>query len=120
MASVATATAVSKPKVRSVMATSLSIVLGTPTTSKPRSAISDAHDRVPSPPMAMSASSSRPRIVSVARDMPSGRLNGVWRDVPSIVPPMGSRPRQASTSSCTQSSSTTPRQPSMNPIMLSP
>ena len=120
MASVATVTAVSKPKVRSVMATSLSIVLGTPTTSKPRSDISHAHDSVPSPPTAIRASTARARRVSVARAMPSGRLNGVWREVPSTVPPLGNRPRQDSTSSGVQSSSTTPRQPSRNPMTSSP
>ena len=56
MASVATPTAVSKPKVRSVAEMSLSMVLGTPTTGIPASDSMRAAVSVPSPPIGMSAS----------------------------------------------------------------
>ncbi len=56
MASVATMTAVSKPKVRSVEEMSLSMVLGTPTTGIPASASIRAAVRVPSPPIGIRAS----------------------------------------------------------------
>lgn len=56
MASVATPTAVSKPKVRSVAEMSLSMVFGTPTTGMPASDSIRAAVRVPSPPIGISAS----------------------------------------------------------------
>ncbi len=56
MASVATPTAVSKPKVRSVEEMSLSMVFGTPTTGMPASESIRAAVRVPSPPMGMRTS----------------------------------------------------------------
>ena len=58
MASVAICTAVSKPKVKSVAAMSLSMVLGTPTTGKPSSARRRAVRSVPSPPMTTTTSRS--------------------------------------------------------------
>ena len=54
-ASVTVATAVSKPKLRSLWAMSLSMVLGTPTTGRPRWARPWAIVMVPSPPIATSA-----------------------------------------------------------------
>lgn len=56
MASVATVTAVSKPKVRSVEEMSLSMVFGTPTTGTPASASIRAAVSVPSPPIGMRTS----------------------------------------------------------------
>ncbi len=56
IASVATPTAVSKPKVRSVEEMSLSMVLGTPTTGSPASDSIRAAVRVPSPPIGISTS----------------------------------------------------------------
>ena len=56
MASVAICTAVSKPKVTSVPARSLSIVFGTPTTLTPWPPSRSATPRVSSPPMATRAS----------------------------------------------------------------
>ena len=56
MASVATVTAVSKPKVACVCDRSLSIVLGTPTMGMPFAMKRLAMRNAPSPPMAMSAS----------------------------------------------------------------
>ena len=56
MASVAICTAVWKPKVTSVPARSLSIVLGTPTTGTPSADSRPATPSVSSPPMGMSAS----------------------------------------------------------------
>ena len=56
MALVATFTAVSKPKVKSVPARSLSMVLGTPTTFTPLPKSLCATESVSSPPMAIRAS----------------------------------------------------------------
>ena len=56
MASVAVVTAVSNPKVTSVPKTSLSMVLGTPTTGRPFCQRSCAMRRLPSPPIDTSAS----------------------------------------------------------------
>ena len=56
-ASDTTATALSKPKVRSVQGRSLSIVLGTPTTGRPNSWKRLAMPIVPSPPITTRPSS---------------------------------------------------------------
>ena len=84
MASVAICTAVSKPKVMSVPARSLSIVFGTPITGRPCSPCRRAAaPSVSSPPIAISPS--RPRGVERrrgSRSGPSSRLNGLVRDEP--------------------------------------
>src|SRR2546430_5127585 len=65
MASLATCTAVLNPKVKSVRPRSLSIVLGTPTTSTPSPLSRCATPRVSSPPTATIAS--MPALLSAAR-----------------------------------------------------
>ena len=115
MASVAISTAVAKPKVKSVPAMSLSIVLGTPTTGNPSSCISRAQERVPSPPTTTSASTSRASSVERHASTPPSTPNGWIREVPRTVPPRGRSPRQASTSRSIASSSMTPFQPSRKP-----
>ncbi len=86
-ASVATETAVSKPKVTSVQAMSLSMVFGTPTTGRPASLISFAAFRVPSPPIGITASMPRSAQYFLARSTPSRRWLGWTRDEPRMVPP---------------------------------
>ena len=66
IASVAVATAVSKPKVTTVAARSLSMVFGTPMMGMPFCARPLAIFSEPSPPMAMSPSKRRRRKVSTA------------------------------------------------------
>jgi hypothetical protein len=87
-ASVAMVTAVSNPKVRSVLARSLSIVLGTATTGTSSSLCSlQAVARVPSPPITMSPSSRWISMASLTRSAPSAWRNGSTREVPRMVPP---------------------------------
>ncbi len=82
-ASVANATAVSKPKVTTVLSRSLSIVFGTPTIRSPFAASAVAMPIEPSPPIAMCASMLwrlKARINSSVRStspiVPSGRRTG--------------------------------------------
>src|SRR5438093_547728 len=105
MASVAVATAVSNPNVATVPPTSLSIVLGTPTTGSPFFHKARTMPSVPSPPIATRASSRFARkesssscVRSRSSQEPSGRctrhLRGLPRfDVPRIVPPRCVMPR---------------------------
>jgi hypothetical protein len=71
MASVAICTAVWKPKVTSVPARSLSIVLGTPTTGTPSAASRAATPSVSSPPMGIRASTPSRSSVSRTSAVPS-------------------------------------------------
>ena len=78
MASVATCTAVSKPKVTSVPPRSLSIVFGTPTTGRPCSACSRAAaPSVSSPPIAIRPSRCRPARLSLEPRRPVVALERV-------------------------------------------
>src|SRR6266567_1215917 len=128
IASVAVATAVSKPKVATVPPTSLSIVLGTPTTGMPVAMSCRAMLRVPSPPIAMSASSRRaPNAATSSSErsrssqVPSGRcrrhLKGSPRlVVPRMVPPRCVMPRTwAGPRGTTSSSPSRPSKPRRMP-----
>ena len=89
MASVAIDTAVSNPKVCSVQGTSLSMVLGTPTTgTMPSVWARCAMASEPSPPMTIRASSSTSSRVARALSTPSSVIHGWTREVPSMVPPL--------------------------------
>ena len=104
IASVDVETAVSNPKVMTVLARSLSIVLGTPTTGIPIAAKRLARRREPSPPTAIRTS--RPRRLKLERTRPetsrtstsptaflTGILNGSpLFVVPRIVPPRETMP----------------------------
>ena len=72
---------------------------------------------VPSPPMATKPSSRWRSTASRTRSTPSSNWYGWMRDVPRMVPPRGRIPRHRSTSSSSQSSSSTPRHASRNPMM---
>ncbi|CAM5721427.1 hypothetical protein SALBM135S_03511 [Streptomyces alboniger] len=95
MASVATPTAVSKPKVRSVEEMSLSIVFGTPTTGTPASDSMRAAVSVPSPPMGMSASKPLRSMRSLALSQAARNRPRSRRDEPRIVPPRARMPLTA-------------------------
>ncbi len=98
IASLAIETAVSKPKVWSVAARSLSIVFGTPTTGRPCSTCRRAATpSVSSPPIAISPSSCSNERCTAAS--PPSSLNGFVRLVRRIVPPRGRMPETASRSS---------------------
>ena len=86
-------TAVSNPKVISVPAMSLSMVLGTPMQGTPSSCRSRATPSEPSPPMAMIASMSWRADGRLDPVHTVGDLVGLVRDVPRIVPPRGRMPR---------------------------
>ena len=113
MASVAMLTAVSKPNVCSVAATSLSMVLGTHTTGRPFAARPAAICRLPSPPMATSASKPlawKAAISSSERStswvVPSAAVATLRKGlprlvVPRMVPPWLVMPRTSSGSRCT-------------------
>src|SRR5438105_593778 len=121
-ASVAIATAVSNPNVRSVPERSLSIVFGTPTTWMPIDENFVATPSVSSPPIAtMAPTFSAFRFLSTMSGPLTGFLNGFVRDVPRIVPPRWRMPLVASrvSRSCSGGSSR-PRQPSRTPITSSP
>src|SRR3954470_1136889 len=118
IASHATCSAVSKPKVMSVPPRSLSIVFGTPTSGSPCSECSrDAAPSVSSPPMTIRPSSSSSERLSAITTGPSSRLKGLVREVPRIVPPRGRMPRVDSTVSSSQAFSSGPRQPSRKPTI---
>ncbi len=119
-ASVATETAVSKPKVTSVQAMSLSMVFGTPTTGSPPSLISLAALRVPSPPIGMTASIPRSSQCFLARSTPSRRWLGWTREEPRIVPPWARMPLTESRVRGRWTPSRRPRQPSWKPMISSP
>src|SRR5580658_10062169 len=119
MASVAICTAVSKPNVTSVPDRSLSMVLGTPTALTPWPPRRSATPNVSSPPTATRASTPWARRLARTRSGPSCILKGLVRDVPRIVPPCARMSRHRGTSSSTNSSSSTPFQPSMYPITSS-
>lgn len=95
MASVATPTAVSKPKVRSVEEMSLSMVFGTPTTGRPASDSMRAAVSVPSPPIGISASMPNSWIMSEALSQASRRRSRSRREEPRIVPPRARMPLTA-------------------------
>lgn len=95
MASVATPTAVSKPKVRSVAEMSLSIVFGTPTTGRPASASIRAAVSVPSPPIGMSTSMPNSRAMSCALLQASRSRSRCSREEPRMVPPRARMPLTA-------------------------
>ena len=120
MASVAIWTAVSKPKVSSVPDRSLSMVLGTPTTGMPRPWSLSATPSVSSPPMAIEGVDAEAARLSRQASTPPSIVNGLVRDEPRMVPPRGSVPRIASTSSGRVAPSITPRQPSRKPTSSSP
>jgi hypothetical protein len=120
MASTQICTAVSKPKVSSVADRSLSIVFGTPTMATPSPASLLATPSVSSPPMATSASMARSAKVCFTRSTPPSTLYGLVREDPRMVPPLGSVPRSRSTFIGIVAFSTTPLQPSLNPISWSP
>ena len=135
MASVAVATAVSKPKVTTVPATSLSIVLGTPTTLIPFCQRSCPILSEPSPPMVMSASNPLARNAatrsserSTSRIVPSAarsaQRNGLPRlVVPRMVPPRWVMPRTRSGSSFTTAASwgrSSPSKPRSMPYVCHP
>ena len=87
-ASVAMATALSKPKVTSVPPKSLSMVFGMPTTGSWYSACSRAAAlSVPSPPMATTASSPWATRLRTTVSGPPGTKKGLTRLVPRMVPP---------------------------------
>ena len=90
IASVAMATAVSKPIDWSVPQTSLSIVLGIATIRTPASATLLAACSVPSPPMQMSASIRSDSSVDSTASSPPSSACGWYRAVPSSVPPTAS------------------------------
>ena len=116
IASVATCSAVSKPKVRSVAPRSLSMVFGTPTTGTPCSACRrDAAPSVSSPPMAISPSTCSPARFRFTVSGPPSRLKGLVREVPRMVPPRGRIPRVDSIVSSKCSFSSGPRHPSRKP-----
>src|SRR5437588_723276 len=120
IASMTALTAVSNPMVTSVPRTSLSIVLGMPTTATPSRLRRHAAPRVSSPPMATTASMPRRASVALMRAIPSASRSGLVRDVPRIVPPFGRIPETASRESGTRSSARSPRQPSRTPVTSSP
>ncbi len=119
-ASVATETAVSKPKVTSVAAMSLSMVFGTPTIGRPASLISLAAFRVPSPPIGMTASRPRSEQYFLARSTPSRRWLGWTREEPRMVPPWARMPLTESRVRGRWWPSRNPRHPSSNPMISSP
>ena len=87
-ASVTVATAVSKPKLRSQPAMSLSIVLGTPTKGRPIERRPCASDMVPSPPMTTTTSSpSACTFFCTSASVCSLRKGLALLLVPSTVPP---------------------------------
>ena len=113
MASVATPTAVSKPKVSAVPGRSLSIVFGTPTTGSPCCESAWAMRIEPSPPMAISASMPRrwklvttSGVRSTMVTSPEGSFSGQRSGLPLLVaprmlPPRWVMARTDSRSSCT-------------------
>ena len=87
-ASVAVCTAVSKPKLCSQPTMSLSMVLGTPTTCKPRCARPLAMCMLPSPPITTKASSPRARACCNTRSVSAAWAKGLAvLLVPKMVPP---------------------------------
>ncbi len=95
IASVATPTAVSKPKVRSVDEMSLSMVLGTPTTGTPASESIRAAVRVPSPPIGMRASKPLFSTSSLALSQAAAKRSRSSREEPRMVPPRARMPLTA-------------------------
>lgn len=95
MASVATPTAVSKPKVRSVAEMSLSMVFGTPTTGRPASASIRAAVSVPSPPMGMRTSKPISVASSLAFSQAARKRSRSSREEPRMVPPRARMPLTA-------------------------
>ena len=92
------------------------MVLGTPTTGSPASARRLAPARVPSPPIAITASMLLlSRTLAMFSGPPWGPSNGLVREVPRMVPPSRARPRTLWRGSSMMSPSTTPRQPSRKP-----
>ena len=112
-------TAVSNPMVTSVPRTSLSIVLGIPTTGTPVPLRWRAAPSVSSPPIAMTASIRWRASVALIRSSPDASFIGLVRDVPRTVPPFGRIPEIASRESGTVSSAMSPRHPSRTPITSS-
>ena len=120
IASVAICTAVSKPKVTSVAAMSLSIVFGTPTIGTPSAESRSAVRSVPSPPITTTASIPSRSSVSVTDAAPLPWTYGSRRDVPRIVPPRWRMPRTASRSSGRSCPSMRPSHPSRIPTTSAP
>ena len=120
MASVAMATAVSKPMDWSVPQTSLSIVFGMATMRTPASATLLAACSVPSPPMQMSASIRSDSSVDSTASRPPSDACGWYRAVPSSVPPTASWLRMCWRVSGRLNPSTTPRHPFRNPMIVWP
>ena len=126
IASVAMPSAVEKPKLVSVCAMSLSMVLGRWMTLRPACISRLAFLAVPPPPMHTSASSLffskfSMMVGTMSRTSPSTIiLCGLSRDVPSTVPPMVRMPDRAVASSTCHRSSARPRMPSRNPISSIP
>jgi hypothetical protein len=88
----------------------LSIVFGTPTIGMPASDSRCAAASVPSPPIAMSASTPPSAITSATRSAPPNS-NGLVRDDPRMVPPCFEMPITCGRPSGTVSFSTSPFQP---------
>ncbi len=112
IASVAVWTAVWNPKVTSVPDRSLSMVLGTPTAGTPIEERRLATPRVSSPPITTRASMRSAARLARTRSGPSSWAKGLVREVPRIVPPIPSRPAEATGSSTRDRPSSTPRHPS--------
>ena len=121
MASVATCSAVSWPKVTSVQSMSLSMVFGTPTTGTFSSDSQCAAVSVPSPPIGISTSIPLSSSVCLIWSRPASSLSGLTRAVPSMVPPLASsRSLRSSFVSWMRRSSSRPRQPSWKPTTVEP
>jgi hypothetical protein len=100
---------------------SLSTVFGTPTILRPSCDRRLAAARVPSPPMAMRASTPNDsRVDLMLAAPPLGPSNGFVREVPRMVPPCLEIPRTLSLGSSSTSPFTTPRHPSWNPTKVWP
>src|SRR5674476_431380 len=126
IASVAISSAVANPKVASVRATSLSMVLGSVTTFRPARTRRSAFFWVPPPPRQTSASRPAFRYVSTITGVMSvtrpstSILCGLSRLVPRIVPPTVRMPDRAPLSRRTRRSSASPRNPSRKPTTSIP
>ena len=91
------------------------MVLGTPTTGTPMPVSLSATPSVSSPPMATSASNFIRLMLSMTISPPSSSLNGLVRDVPRMVPPLGKMPEISSNPNGSQSHSIIPFQPLRTP-----
>ena len=122
-ASVTVATAVSKPKLRSQPAMSLSMVLGTPTIGTPPTSPSRAAIViVPSPPMVTSASSPARAGTTTSAETSRPRQQTGWRVllVPRMVPLVARMPLTSSQPSGHPALDQAERKPSSMPITSAP